>query len=180
MKKSILVVGMLAVAVIVLSLAKESLQSKRPAAQDFVEPAPARVPPARVPTQDVPPPTVGETAEKPVPPASADPHVPLPGSGLPACLKSGLPTMADFGRGWCKPCKAMVPLLKQAARDYRGKAHIVFVELDEYARLGREYRIAAMPTQIFFDAKGKEVSRHIGYLDNKGIDSGFANLKVKK
>jgi thioredoxin 1 len=105
---------------------------------------------------------------------------PLPGSELAKCLKSGRPTMADFGRGWCIPCKMMVPVLKRAAQDYRGRANIVFVELDEYADLGRKHRIAAMPTQIFFNAKGKEVSRNMGYLDSKGIDLQFAKMAVKK
>jgi thioredoxin 1 len=105
---------------------------------------------------------------------------PLPGSALAKCLKSGRPTMADFGRGWCKPCKAMVPVLKQAAQDYRAKANIVFVEMGEYGKLARQHRIAFMPTQIFFDAKGKEMSRHIGYLDNKGINEQFAKMGVKK
>ena len=105
---------------------------------------------------------------------------PLPGSQLEKCLKSGRPTMADFGRGWCKPCKAMVPILKRAAQDYRGKANIVFVELGDYMHLARKYRIAVMPEQIFFDAKGKEVARHLGYIDNQGIDSQFAKMKVKK
>jgi thioredoxin 1 len=108
------------------------------------------------------------------------PEGPLPGSKLADCLKSGRPTMADFGRGWCKPCKAMVPVLKQAAQDYWGKANIVFVELGEYMDLARKYRIAVMPEQIFFDAKGKEVSRHMGYIDNEGIDAQFAQMGLKK
>jgi len=105
---------------------------------------------------------------------------PLAGSQLEKCLKSRKPTMADFGRGWCKPCKMMVPVLEQAVREYRGKANIVFVELGEYGSLGHQHRIIAMPTQIFFDAKGKEVARHIGYLDNKGIDEKFAQMRVRK
>jgi len=105
---------------------------------------------------------------------------PLSGSQLEKCLQSRKPTMADFGRGWCKPCKAMVPVLKQAAQDYRGKANIVFVEMGEYEKLAHQYRIAFMPTQIFFDAKGKEAARHIGYLDNKGINEQFAKMGVKK
>jgi len=108
------------------------------------------------------------------------PEGPLPGSKLAECLKSGRPTMADFGKGWCVPCKMMVPVLKQAAQDYWGKANIVFVELDEYADLGRGYRIATMPTQIFFDAKGKEVKRHMGYMGTEDIERELATLGVKK
>jgi thioredoxin 1 len=105
---------------------------------------------------------------------------PLPGSSLADCLKSGLPTMADFGRGWCKPCKAMVPVLEQAAQTYDGKANVVFVELGEHPDLGREYRIMAMPTQIFFDSGGQEVTRHVGYLDSQGIDARLAEMGIRR
>jgi thioredoxin 1 len=114
------------------------------------------------------------------PSAEGKPEGPLPGSKLAECLKSGRPTMADFGKGWCQPCKMMVPVLKQAAQDYWGKANIVFVELDEYAELGGNYRIAAMPTQVFFDAKGKEVSRHMGYMGTEDIERELAALGVKR
>ena len=108
------------------------------------------------------------------------PEGPLPGSKLAECLKSGRPTMADFGKEWCVPCKMMVPVLKQAAQDYWGKANIVFVNLEEYADLGTEYRIPVMPTQIFFDAKGKEVKRHMGYMGAEDIERELAALGVKK
>jgi thioredoxin 1 len=121
-----------------------------------------------------------ENQRAPKPASGEKPESPLPGSALDECLKSGRPTMADFGKGWCQPCKMMVPVLKQAAQDYWGKANIVFVELDEYPDLGRRYRIAAMPTQIFFDAKSEEVSRHMGYLGTEDIERELATLGVKK
>jgi thioredoxin 1 len=105
---------------------------------------------------------------------------PLSGSELAACLKSGRPTLADFGMGWCEPCKMMVPVLEQAARDYAGKANIVSVELQEYGELGREYRIVTMPTLIFFNEKGEEVSRHMGYMGTEDIERELATLGVKK
>jgi len=108
------------------------------------------------------------------------PEGPLPGSRLAECLKSGRPTMVDFGKEWCVPCKMMVPVLKQAAQDFRSKANIVFVNLEEYADLGTEYRIPVMPTQIFFDANGKEVKRHMGYIGTEDIERELAALGVKK
>lgn len=104
------------------------------------------------------------------------PEGPLPGSQLYECLKSGRPTIADFGLGTCKVCKAMEPILKQAAQDYWGKANFLFVELDKYPALAREYEIAVMPTQIFFDASGKQVDSHMGYMDRTEIDRRLAAL----
>jgi thioredoxin 1 len=107
------------------------------------------------------------------------PSAVLPGSQLPEVLQNGLPTMADFGKNWCKPCKAMEPVLRQAAADYQGKANIVFVDLEQYAILGNEYKIATMPTQIFFDKTGKETARHIGFLPKEEIDKKLAALGAK-
>ena len=121
------------------------------------------------------------TEPQPAPDKQAKkPEGPLPGSQLADCLKSGRPTMADFGKGWCVPCKMMVPVLKKAAQDYWGKANIVFVELDEYPDLGRQYRIATMPTQVFFDARGNEVARRMGYMGSEDIERQLAALGVKK
>lgn len=113
-------------------------------------------------------------------PASETPEAPLPGSSLADCLKSGRPTMADFGKRACVPCKQMEPILKQAARDYRGKANIVFVDLEAYPQLAREYLIRIMPTQIFFDADGKEVDSHMGYMGLDEIERQLASLGVRK
>jgi thioredoxin 1 len=104
----------------------------------------------------------------------------LPGSRLDDCLRSGRPTLADFGKGWCVPCRMMEPVLKRAGQNYRGKANIVFVDMEEYGNLARQYRIAAMPTQIFFDAQGKEVTRHLGYMGTEDIERELAALGVKK
>lgn len=104
---------------------------------------------------------------------------PLPGTELGAALGSGRPTMADFGKGWCQPCKAMVPVLERAARDYKGKANVVFVDMEAYPAIAAAHRINVMPTQIFFDAAGKEVARHIGYMPNEDIKKELAKAGVK-
>ena len=117
---------------------------------------------------------------EPAPEPAPKPEGPLPGSKLKDCLSNGLPTMADFGLGTCKPCKAMEPILKQAAQDYWGRANILFVELDKYGNLAREYRIRVMPTQIFFDASGQQVDSHMGYMDRAEIDRRLAALGVKQ
>ena len=104
----------------------------------------------------------------------------LPGSKLNECLKSNLPTLAEFGLGTCKVCIKMQPILQQTAKDYAGKANIVSVDLDEYADLARTYRISLMPTQIFFDAKGKIANKHVGYLSAEDIEIELADAGAKK
>ena len=103
---------------------------------------------------------------------------PLPGSKLAECLKSGRPTMADFGAGWCKACKMMEPVLVEAATKYEGKANVVYVDTDKYSQVARSYRISSIPTQIFFDAKGEKVSQHIGYWPIEDVARALAAAGV--
>ncbi|HUT74152.1 MAG TPA: thioredoxin family protein [Armatimonadota bacterium] len=160
-------------AIVAVFIAKEAIKERSSA-----RPAATIGGAGSAPEETAPGPSAPSAQAKPAP--EGKPEGPLPGSRLADCLKSGRPTMADFGKGWCVPCKMMVPVLKQAAQDYWGKANIVFVELDEYADLGRGYRIATMPTQIFFNTKGEEVSRHMGYMGTEDIERELATLGLKK
>ena len=89
-------------------------------------------------------------------------------------LSSGKPTLAEFGRGTCIPCKEMKPILEELAMEYRDKLNVVIVEVDEHRDLTNQYGIMAIPTQIFFDSSGKEITRHIGFWSKEEI---IAQLK---
>ncbi len=88
---------------------------------------------------------------------------------LEQALSSGKPTLAEFGRGVCIPCKAMKPILSELAAEYKDKVNVVIVEIDEHQDLTYQYRIMAIPTQIFFDRNGKEIGRHIGFWPKEEI-----------
>ena len=128
------------------------------------------------------PPASPEPEPEPEPPTPQEPAAkevaPLPSSKLAECLKSGRPTMADFGAGWCSPCRRMEPVLVEAATKYQGKANVVYVDTDKYANVARSYRIVSIPTQIFFDAKGEKVSQHIGYWSIEDVGRALAAAGV--
>ena len=104
---------------------------------------------------------------------------PRPGSDLGLCRRSGRPTLADFGAGTCEQCKKQAPVLERAARDYQGEANVVYVDVAVYPAIAQNFGVKAIPTQIFFDAKGDEVSRHLGYYPPEKIAAEFARLGVK-
>ncbi len=89
-------------------------------------------------------------------------------------LGNGKPTLAEFGRGTCIPCKQMKPILEELAIEYEGELNVVIIEVYEQLDLAREYQIMAIPTQIFFDSSGKEITRHIGFWAKEEI---IAQLK---
>jgi thioredoxin 1 len=82
-----------------------------------------------------------------------------------AALASGKPTVADFGARTCIPCKKMAPILEELNRELKNKANVLFTDVWKDNKLGEQYRVQMIPTQIFFDASGKEVKRHIGFID---------------
>jgi thioredoxin 1 len=105
---------------------------------------------------------------------------PLSGADLATCLASGQPTMADFGKGWCQPCKLMVPVLEEAAAEWQGRAHIVYVDMEVYPQVAEAHGVRVMPTQIFFDRTGKEVSRHEGFIPQEEIAAQLREIGAGK
>ncbi len=97
---------------------------------------------------------------------------------LPKALTNGKPTLAEFGRGTCIPCKAMKPILENLAIEYRDKLNVSIVSVDEYRDLTNYYRIMAIPTQIGFDSNGKEVFRHVGFWEKDQIIAQLSKLGI--
>ncbi len=97
---------------------------------------------------------------------------------LPKALTNGKPTLAEFGRGTCIPCKAMKPILENLAVEYQDRLNISIVSVDEYRDLTNYYRIMAIPTQIGFDSNGKEVFRHVGFWEKDQIIAQLSKLGI--
>ncbi|MBP1697408.1 MAG: thioredoxin [Deltaproteobacteria bacterium] len=93
--------------------------------------------------------------------------------------QSPLPKLLDFGAGTCIPCKAMAPILKELAEEYKGRVEIRIIEVYQEKELTRINGIRLIPTQIFFDSKNKEVFRHQGFMDKEEIKKVFDKMRVK-
>ncbi|MFH1381971.1 MAG: thioredoxin family protein [Chloroflexota bacterium] len=98
---------------------------------------------------------------------------------LPQALTNGKPTLAEFGRGTCIPCKEMKPILEDMAVEYQDKLNVSIVSVDEYRDLTNYYRVMAIPTQIIFDESGKEVFRHVGFWPEAQIIAQLSKLGIK-
>lgn len=91
----------------------------------------------------------------------------------------GMVTMVDLGAKKCIPCKMMAPIMEELEKEYKDRAAIIFIDVWENPDAGQKYSIRAIPTQIFYDTKGKEVLRHEGFLDKASIISELTKLGVK-
>jgi thioredoxin 1 len=94
--------------------------------------------------------------------------------------EQGKVTMIDLGAKKCIPCKMMAPILVRLKGAYKGKADIVFIDVWENKQPARRFQIRAIPTQIFFNEKGEEVYRHVGFLDEKSIIDQMTIMGVEK
>jgi len=89
-----------------------------------------------------------------------------------------LPKLMDFGANKCIPCKAMAPILEELKKDYAGKLEVEFVDVWKDPDAGKPYSIKMIPTQIFFDASGKELFRHSGFYGKEDILAKWKELGV--
>jgi thioredoxin 1 len=90
-----------------------------------------------------------------------------------------LPKLLDFGAGKCIPCKKMAPILKELTEEFEGRVIIKVIEVYDERELTQINRIRLIPTQIFFDAKNREVFRHEGFMDKEQIKKVFEKMGVK-
>ena len=96
----------------------------------------------------------------------------------PEIRNPGKITMLDLGATSCIPCKMMAPILEELKKEYAGRADIVFIDVRKDPAQAGKYGIRAIPTQIFFDADGKEVHRNTGFIDKKRIVEVLKRLGV--
>jgi thioredoxin 1 len=91
----------------------------------------------------------------------------------------GKVTMVDLGAKKCIPCKMMAPILERMEKRYAGKAAIIFLDVWQDPKPAHHFGIRTIPTQIFFDKKGKEVYRHMGFMSEEDIVAQLQSMGVK-
>jgi thioredoxin 1 len=89
-----------------------------------------------------------------------------------------LPRLLDLGAGKCIPCKMMAPILEELKNEYAGSMQVEVIDVEENPDIAEKYEVRIIPTQIFFDAEGKELFRHMGYISKQDILAKWRQLGV--
>ena len=90
-----------------------------------------------------------------------------------------LPKLLDLGATKCIPCKKMAPILEELKKEYTGRMEVEFIDVWKDESAAKKYGISLIPTQIFFDASGKELFRHEGFYAKADILAKWRELGVK-
>ncbi len=93
-------------------------------------------------------------------------------------LGKGLPAMVDLGSDKCIPCKMMTPILEELRDGLAGTLQVSFLDAVKYPDLLSLYGVQVIPTQIFYDATGKELFRHEGFYSKEDILAKWRELGV--
>lgn len=91
---------------------------------------------------------------------------------------AALPRLVDLGAGTCIPCKAMAPILQELREEQAGVFEVIFIDVWKNPPAAEPFHINLIPTQIFFDAEGKELWRHEGFLGKAEILAKWRELGV--
>ena len=90
---------------------------------------------------------------------------------------SGKPALYEFGAGSCYSCKEMEKVMAALKPAYGDRVEFRQVYADKEKDLFKQYKIMLIPTQVFLDAAGKEVGRHIGPLAKDEVIQKLQELK---
>lgn len=110
----------------------------------------------------------------------------------------GRPVVLNFFASWCHPCKAELPLLRQAWQRVGTHIHFVGVDVSDNranalklvnadqvgyqlasnssGSLAVRFNLLNLPDTIFIDARGKVIHTQIGQLTPKILDTWLARL----
>ncbi len=97
----------------------------------------------------------------------------------PVSAAKSFPLLIDFGATQCIPCKMMAPILEEIKKEYVDSLKVEFIDVWKNPDAGQKYRIRGIPTQIFYDASGKELYRHMGFMSKQDILAVWKKLGVE-
>jgi len=97
----------------------------------------------------------------------------LDASTFDAATSNGV-ALIDFWAEWCGPCKMLLPVLEDVAKEVDGAGIVAKVNVDEAQELAMRYNVISIPA-LFVLKDGEIVSQFTGVQDKATLVSAIQN-----
>lgn len=78
------------------------------------------------------------------------------------------PVLLDFWAAWCGPCRMVGPTIDKLAEEFKGRAVIGKVNVDEQQSLAEKFKVMSIPS-LFVLKNGEIVEKMVGARSAKEL-----------